>query len=615
MPRRIELEAQRDFTGGLNLADDPYNLEKNETFDLQNVDIDRRGGFGIRRGTQRFLNQSSRRTVTATGAVRAANVVTVSGLSPVNGDPDGLKPGHVVTADFPLGGGGTNFDGTFTVVTAVGGATTATWAQTAANDSTGAGTITQGFANIDSGYTYVDPSNVRHILIASGGPVQRWDGAAWQDVRTLAGSGRTKFIEYDNALYFTTVSNNTVPFKWTGSGTATQLTGTAGGNFNDDLTAPNAGNMPHCKTLAVHHEVVWAAGVLETGPVIEGCRVRWSHPGNPEDWRTNDYIDLDPDDENGFITALVPFGDRLLVFKNKAIYAIHGYPPAGFSVENLTKQLGTSSQFSVVATPDAVYFWDKDRGAYKYDGKGFEWIFQPLFPLIDDEKINMAFSQQVIVEFHNDRLWLSVPFQTPPYAGTFIGLVYSPLAGKDGAWTVHTKTLFGWWVHTGSDGGDKHLLGGSGTYLYELDVEGLYEDQNAGGTFDKIVAWYTTRWFDANNTAMKKRWKRPVVVMRGGSEQITNVEVLNDYDPTRVAKTFQLVTTLDGDELEWDVGNWDEKNWARELTLSGERSVILKGSPLGNGVAKALRFKNTTTGQDWRIHGVTMKWIPRIIRN
>lgn len=622
MPRRIELEPQRDFTGGLNLVDDTYNLAKNESFDLQNVDIDRRGGFGVRRGGQRFIPTATTKTITSTGAARAANVVTASGLVPVNGLPGGLVVGDAVSVDYPLGAGGTNFDGAFIVVTAVPGAATATWAQTAANDSTGGGIITEGLKGSsgtgtpDSGYTFVDTSNVRHILAARAGSVKRWDGAVWQWVRAQVGQlGRTRFIEYDNVLYFTTVGSVSVPFKWTGTGLATQLTGTAGGGFNDDLAAPNFGNMPHCRTFAVHHEVVWAGAVLETGPVTENSRVRWSHPGSAEDWRTNDFIDLDPDDENGVIRALVPFGDRLLVFKDKAIYAIHGYPPAGFSVENLTKELGTPSQQSVVATPDAVYFWDVDRGAYKYDGKTFEWIFHPIFPLLDDEKINTPFSFQVIAEYHNDRLWLSVPMQAAPYAGTFIGLVYSPFAGKAGAWTVHTNTLFGWWIHRGSDGGDLHLLGGDNSYVYELDVKDLFQDQQANGSYARIIAWYTTRWFDSDNSAMKKRWKRPVVVMRGGSTQTTLVEVMNDYDPTHVTKSFNLVTTLTGSEGIWDVSNWDVGLWAAEVTIGGERSVILTGAPLGPGVAKALRFKNTTIGQDWRVHGLTMKWVPRKIRN
>jgi len=615
---QLQLEHQRDFGGGLNLKDDPYNLAPDESFDLQNVDIDRRGGFGLRRGTRRFIDQSTNHIVTATDASRTANVVTATGLSPLNGDPDGLVVGQTITVDFA----DNSYDGTFVVVTAPGGGSTATWAQTAPNDpSAGAGTITE-FSTPDSGYTYVDTSLVRHILIARGGAVKRFDGSAWQPVVNVPiSSGRTQFAEFRNVLYIL-LPNGFVPFTWTGSGTATQLT-TAVGNYNDDLTAPNQGNFPQSRSIATHKEVMWAGGVNEAGGIVHFSRVRWSHPGQAQDWRTNDFIDIDPDDENGRIRALVPFGDRLLVFKDKAIYAIHGDPPAGFSVQNLTKELGTPSAHSVVATEEYVYFWDKDKGAWRYDGKQFEWIFEPIYRLIDDEKINVPFSFQVIAEYHRERLWLSVPMLAPPYNNMFVSLVFQPAAGKKGAWTIHTRTLFGWWVHRGSDGGDEHLVGGllelgGFGYLYELDVENLFEDQGGpDGVFGRINAWYTTRWFDAKNSAMKKRWKRPVVVMRADSQQRTIVDVLRDYDPTRVFKTFDLNTTLDGETGIWDDpgSDWDDALWAPEVTLGGEKSVALRGAPLSGGVARALRFKNTTQGQDWRIHGLTMKWIPRRIRN
>lgn len=614
--KRIEVEEQRDFTGGLNLSEDPYNLGKNESFDLQNVDIDRRGGFGVRRGSKAFIATSTKRIVTATGASRTGNVVTATGLSPANGDPDGLKPGQQIRVVFA----DSSYDGTFIVSTAVAAATTATWAQTAADDaSAGAGTITEGFIGTgspDSGYTYVDPSLTRHILVARGGHVKRWDGSTWQDVLIKDTSGRTIFTEMENALYILP-PNGSVPWKWTGSGTATALTA-AHTSYNDNLTAPAGGVAPVCNAMAVLHNVMWAGGVNEsTG--FEDSRLRWSHPGTAEDWRTNDFIDIDKDDEKGRIRALVPFGDRLLVFKDKAVYAVHGYPPAGFSVQNLTKEIGTPSQQAVVATEEMVYFWDVDTGAWSYDGKQFKHIFQPLYPLIDDNKINNPFSFQVIAEFHNERLWLSVPFLAPPYASSFVSLVFDPNTAKDGAWMVHTKTSFGWWRHRGSDGGDVHLIGGddigSGGYLMEFDVENLFTDQDGVGTPYKIDAWYTTRWFDARNSAVKKRWKRPIVIMRGGATQTTVVDVLSDYNPTKVDKTFQLFTLQNGTEGQWDVSDWDDAVWAAEVTLGGERSVILRGAPLGTGTAKALRFKNTVLGQDWRVHGLTMKWISKRLRN
>jgi hypothetical protein len=105
--------------------------------------------------------------------------------------------------------------------------------------------------------------------------------------------------------------------------------------------------------------------------------------------------------------------------------------------------------------------------------------------------------------------------------------------------------------------------------------------------------------------------------MRAGADQKTIVEVMRDYDPTRVFKQFELFTTADQVTGVWDdtETEWDEEQWAPEETLGGEKSVTLRGAPLSGGVARALRFKNTMQGQDWRIHGLTMKWIPRRIRN
>jgi len=849
----VEIEEQRDFTGGLNLKDDLYNLADNESADLQDVDIDRRGGFGVRRGIRPFIDRETVRVVTATGASRTTNVVTAVGLDPLNGDVNGgLVPGQQYIVNFADNA----YDGTFVIVSAAAGASTATWAQVAADDAAaGVGTLKESNSFPDSGYTYVDDSLVRHILVARNGQVRRWGGTEWIDViRLFGGSGRTEFQEFRNVLYMLPPGIQ-VPYTWTGTGLATQLT-TAVGNYNDDLTAPNNGNYPQCRTIATHKEVMWAGGVIEAVGPSHNSRVRWSHPGAGQDWRTNDFIDLDPDDESGFIRALIPFGDRLLVFKDKAVYAISGDPPANFQVENLTKKVGCSSRWAVVTTEQEVYFYDKDTGAWRYDGRTFEWIFEPLYRLIDDGLLNSQFSFQSIVEFHRERLWVSVPSASAgPYSGQFLSLIYQPDSGKKGSWTVHTRTGFGWWVHAGSDGGDLHLLGGlnggaGANLLYEFDVEGLFLDEqafspvsmklmpelgtsanppaattpdaashdittdieiqfeayredwnstNAGGfnfgesmgskwqsaaggrswyvvlmdsgtidfnwstngtnelfldstlplpndspalgikiTFDvndgagnkvmnvyyrkrgildwtlhetvteagttsifnsssqmvvgsategggtlggifidtegffghifsmtvkngidgaivanpqfdeqteltplftdsaglvwtmvngawlgfhreeaAITSWYTTRWFDANNSAMKKRWKRPVVVMRAGADQKTVVKVFRDYDPTRVFKQFEFITSADAETGVWDdpATEWDDEQWAAEQSLGGEKAIALRGVPLSGGIARALKFENNTKGQDWRVHGLIMKWIPRRIRN
>ena len=54
MPNRLEPLNLMDFTGGLNLRTNQFQLAENESPDLLNVDIDPRGGFYTRKGWQRW---------------------------------------------------------------------------------------------------------------------------------------------------------------------------------------------------------------------------------------------------------------------------------------------------------------------------------------------------------------------------------------------------------------------------------------------------------------------------------------------------------------------------------------------------------------------------------
>lgn len=525
MPPRIELEHQRDFTGGLNLATEIYDLQPNESPSVQNVDIDRRGGFAIRRGSKAWITTST------------------------------------------------------------------------------------GYTDVDTIYTYVTPGGTRQLLACKDRQVKRWDGSAWQAVAAAFGGGRTMFAEMNNILYMAHGLKPGVG-KWDG----TTFTTLANPGYNDNLAAPAGGKAPPAATLAVHNGVMWAGNVYDTIDAAHHVsRLRWSHPGKPEDWRTNDWIDLDPDDETGEIRALVPFGDRLIVFKDRAVYAVHGFPPEGFSVVNISKEVGAPSQYAVCKSENRIWFWDTSIGLCEFDGQRITWPFERIFPLIEDNLINVPFSFQTIAVYHNRRVWLSVPYLAAPYANTFVGLVFGPDIGKNGAWTLHTKTLFSFHVHEAVTGGDRHLLGGNGAYVYEMDAENYYLDQKPPShTTSKISAWYQTRWFDNANPALKKRWKRPIIVVGRDANEEFLVDVFSDYDATHVKKTFSLFTDVNGTEGVWDVSNWDAVIWAAEL---GDSSVIKRGSPLGTGTAKMLRISNVTSGVDWRVQGITMKWVPKRIRN
>lgn len=548
---RIHLEQSRDFTGGLNTSDDAYNLAPNESFDLMDVDIDRRGGVSSRRG---------RSIVDAGDDWWPADMIhfwrTPSG------------------ADFMIYG---EYDG------------------------------------------YIG------IIRMQAEEVPIWIKLSDEDaLPRVAEMGGKIYAVMDGAPSICIEEDQGDPDGWSYKN--------LGEAFSNDISNPTEGNMPRGQVIAQHNHVMWVANQPN-----HPCRIRWSHPGKPEAWRENDWIDLDPEDGNGPITALVPFGERLIVFKSRAIYAIHGYAPNGFSVMTLTKEVGAPSQEAVVATEDGIFFWDQTRGAWAFDGQGFHWIFQKVSDLLDRGVINRETWEWVSVEWFNERAWFVVPWTRAPHAGAMMNLVFYPLAGggeSGGAWTIHS--FVGGRQRTYIDhAGKPHLYGIEVVthplpdpddplyglwWLVEYDVADRATDERVHRDSDTdievpITAHYTTRWYDASNAALKKRWKRPVVVANAEGELDLLVEAFKDYDPSTVRRQFKLTSETATGDMTWDRDSWDQAHWVEQTGIT-DRSATHRGAPLGNGVAVALRFAtNPANPRPWAVHGVTMKYIPKRIRS
>ena len=561
--QRIQLEELRDLTGGLNLRDDPYDLAKNETFDCENVDIGGRGGFSLRRGVDEFVDITS-----------------------IAGGFDTLK--------------------------------------------------------ILATHTYVTAGGTAHFLACdSEYAVARVNGAAWTLVKAEnAGSfGFPKFVEMRNEVYF--IHPGAVVNKWDG----TTLTALTAPGFNNDLAAPNEGNFLQCATAAVFAESMWVGNITNDpdGAVNRPSRVRWSHPGKPEDWRTNDWIDLDPEDENGPITAMVEFGDRLLVFKERAIYAIHGAPPAAFEVKNLTKELGTLSNGGVAVTEGAVFFADAATGLWKYDGANFDWVGERVYPLIQNGSIKVAGTYptdkraEPTVHYFNQKVFYNVTWVD---FGTFAEhnapLVFAPFVGRDGAWTIYRSVHqalapdvsyaldYPKYMHVRqeADGTERFLGIGWDEDPHEAEVANLFTAEIDTG-LDAIAAHLHTRWFDAGTPAMKKRWKRPVVVMKGGINQETLVEAFSDYDATNVSKAFTIDTNVDSETaLKSYMLTATDSDMARSTTphvsIAGTNTLLLgvdvDPDSISTGAAQTLIAEwNTSDGDLGFLFQINATGFPRII--
>jgi len=112
---------------------------------------------------------------------------------------------------------------------------------------------------------------------------------------------------------------------------------------------------------AAWNGLMWLAGG-DTTPTL----LRYSKSGLPEQFGAFDYFDLGVRD-GGAITALFPFYNVLLVFREKAIDAV-SITESGFSCTTIKQSIGTIATESIRLVPDAGVIFLNKNGFYLITG-------------------------------------------------------------------------------------------------------------------------------------------------------------------------------------------------------------------------------------------------------
>ena len=533
-PRRTQLVSLRDFTGGLNLTTDAFRLAENESPDLLNVDLDRRGGFQVRRGVTPF-------------------------------------------SDTPL---------------------------------PAAPRVLWQYNSYGTVYTMAQVAAV----------VYRGTGTTWTAVGTNLGSATQDVcpVTFNNNCYW--ARGNAEVVRWTGS-----VASTMGSAFNGTIV-PTSGNVPRADHMAVHSGYMWVAGTWESGTHYPN-RVRWSWANtfndSGENWRADDYIDIDDGKDSDSITAIVPYGDQLIVFKRDSMYAIYGYSGESFSVVNVSNTVGAVSHSAAIATPAGLFFFDHLSGLHVYNGKSESLVFQQIWPAMRDGDIPRLQVDNVELGWIENRLWVSVPWNenpTPPRGVTF---VFDPYLKNGGSWTKYSLELGPYCQGHRSNDRLGYLHGTN--LIFRLDVNGQYFDDLGGVGVQPIDAWYRTRWIDLGEPAVKKRWRRTEALMQVDQAYDLPVISYSDYDPTTAVKNFRFTAQSSPSGIDdgvWDDpdSDWDSAKWARSgvygyvdrgSTLGIARSVSLK---VGGSVLSVAEVGETQAPVFWGVDALIFKYVPRRVR-
>jgi hypothetical protein len=341
---------------------------------------------------------------------------------------------------------------------------------------------------------------------------------------------------------------------------------------------------------------MWAADIVDAG-VRYPSRIRFSHPGQPEDWATNDFFDVSPENERDSIRALFPFRDELLVFKESGVYAVGGWDRFSFYQRKISPNGGACVSTAVDGSAGVAYWISNQGNVFAYNGESVVPVGEKIDELWKSGIVNC--SSRSIAVWARGSLYCSLDVQT---SDLFYGVNLSsqPVEEDIGASAPDWQTELtytgerypeieaGMYVYTPSRMGaawTRHTFkpssmlywqraGGADQLLFTVeDRPGLFNFMDETQTTDRvndktypIRAYLKTNWADGGETATRKRWRRPRVTAAAVQPTNLRVFVYRDYryeTPIRTMTGF-VGPLAQGDQLVWEEGDWDDALWVQQ---------------------------------------------------
>jgi hypothetical protein len=501
--------------------------------------------------------------------------------------------------------------------------------------TTAIGGLTAGNFYPDGLYNWAGAS--KRIMLAANQGVYYSSGGDFTSLSLTTnnefGASFSNWDREDDSVLYIARGAGYLTSKWDAT-TTTSLTASGGAagvtEWQEDLTSPSGTHCPKAEHIATHADRLWVAGTTE-GSSDYPNRVRFSHPLFPESWRSSDFIDIVGGGSK--ITAIVPFGGHLVVFKKNSMWAIYGYSEDTFQVVELSNRIGAMTPRAVAVGDRNMYFFSNPDGLFAYTGNSIGDLFENLRPLEIGSEINESAVTAVTVGWCNRRVYLSLPsgndtvdvstfddssltydFTTRKYDGQIratrptINFVYDEDVGK-GAWTAY-KSADNFGLLTPIDfadgnGSTKHIaIHPYQPYVLTLDVRDNGNQDNITGTNVAFESYYVTSWQDARNVSAKKFWRRPEFVLRQETNGTSiDVDVYHDWNQSNVYKSFTVSQTgVDVSTETWQ--SWLDPDWG----ASHSKSDSL-------GLSRAVQLKISGNGTDgWGLYSLLYKYNPRKVR-
>ena len=381
--------------------------------------------------------------------------------------------------------------------------------------------------------------------------------------------------------------------------------------WSDDYTAPIGNQMPSADFCAVHDGYLWVASTQESG-ASHPFRIRFSHPNDPDSWALLDFIDFP--EGGGPITGIMPYRDHLLIFFPQAVWALYGSNTDTWAKANVTKTVGAANRQCLTRSESAVYFTSWPDGVYMITAESVDEVSASLRPAFKSGNFNSDPDNQWLC-WANQKLYWSVPYDEngAPTAPTST-FVYDPSIRAWVLWRAGDGRAVAPIV--GSVSADLPL-GCSRTEktVLKLDAIDVPTDtlDAVNYNFPTVVR---TSWQDSGMPTIKKRWKRPDVIVREtDTDYVLTMYVFHNLQETGARRTRTVQFTASSSNLIWDDNQsivWDDAS-AYLWGTKSQGSAVERTGGLGSTPSVQLEFHGEA-GKAWGLNGIVYKSIIRRIR-
>lgn len=428
-------------------------------------------------------------------------------------------------------------------------------------------------------------------------------------VTATANPHQADFASWGDTVYMACGTGN-ASYRRVTTGAFTALTD-AHGAYNDDYTLPVGGKMPKAEHIEGHIGYVFVAGTTEGGVLVPN-RLRWSHPDQPEDWASLDYIDIHVGGSR--ITGLKSFQDHLLIFKEDSIWALYGYNSDSWQLVRVSMHTGAPSPMAITRSENAVFFYSSaTRGAiFAYASDRTISLISGKLRRIMEEIVD---HDQVSLGFAGHRLWACLPWDPDTSVAPGSVLVFEPSLES---WVLHRPALGRLAVvvedsdvyHTHPMGIVHGNSGASAVMELHKTTDAATDKILESGVATAFDTRFRTGWIHAGWPERRKSWRRPRFMIAVPREQVVlRYDVFWDYNSAS-SRRSGVITARAGDESTWGEFDWgDGTLWGQGIEGSTiDRADTGKGLGVCRSIAIEFSTDASTPGLPWNLNEMMLKY-------